>query len=183
MTEISAAPLTQEPADDFRPITGPDAVVLAVHDARKAAHYYSATLAMRCTAYSGPANGNPETCAYVFETGPARYVLTSVVQVLTDHGRLIADHLARYGEGIVDLSLRVPDAFAAYDYAVDRGAAPIAEPYELTDRHGTVVLAVIATAGSARHTLVDRTRYAGPYLPGFTPVPAGVRPPTTSLYR
>ena len=37
----------------------------------------------------------------------------------------------------------------------------------MTDEHGTVVLAAIATYGDTRHTLVDRSRYSGPYLPGF----------------
>src|SRR6188472_3578072 len=39
----------------------------------------------------------------------------------------------------------------------------------LADEHGTVRIAAIATYGETRHTLVDRSRYDGPYLPGYTP--------------
>jgi 4-hydroxyphenylpyruvate dioxygenase len=41
------------------------------------------------------------------------------------------------------------------------------EPHDVTDDHGTVRLASIAAYGDTRHTLVDRSRYDGPYLPGF----------------
>jgi 4-hydroxyphenylpyruvate dioxygenase len=41
------------------------------------------------------------------------------------------------------------------------------EPHDESDDHGTVRIAVIATYGETRHTLVDRSRYDGPYLPGF----------------
>ncbi|EKT76526.1 4-hydroxyphenylpyruvate dioxygenase, partial [Rhodococcus opacus M213] len=39
--------------------------------------------------------------------------------------------------------------------------------HEVTDEHGTVRLAAIATYGDTRHTLVDRSNYTGPYLPGY----------------
>ena len=62
---------------------------------------------------------------------------------------------------------RCPDARAAYAYAIAHGATGLQEPYELKDEHGTVVLAAIATYGETRHTLVERSGYDGPYLPGF----------------
>src|SRR5206468_9926406 len=39
--------------------------------------------------------------------------------------------------------------------------------HDSTDGHGTVRSAAIATYGDTRHTLVDRSGYRGPYLPGF----------------
>jgi 4-hydroxyphenylpyruvate dioxygenase len=52
-------------------------------------------------------------------------------------------------------------------YARQQGATVVTEPYDLVDDHGTVRLASIATYGETRHTLVDRSRYDGPFLPGF----------------
>ncbi|MFB7663708.1 VOC family protein [Kitasatospora sp. NPDC056138] len=163
--------------DIFVPARRTDAVVLAVGDARRTAHYYCVALAMRCTAYSGPETGNPETASYVLQSGGARFVVTSAVQPITDHGQRIADHVAAHGDTILDLFIEVPDAYAVYDYAVDRGATPVTEPYELSDRYGTVVLAAIGTDGPARHILVERTGYAGLFLPGYVPPPADVLPP------
>ncbi|MER5636335.1 VOC family protein [Kitasatospora sp. NPDC002227] len=177
MTDVFAdpftAPLTPHLDDGPLRATRTDAVVLAVADARRTARHYATALALRCTAWSGPATGNPERLAYVLAAGDVRFVVTSVLQPLTEHGRLLAEHVAAHGDGIFDLALEVPDAYAAYDYAVDRGAVPLTEPYEVSDRWGIAVLAAVATP-AGRHTLVDRTAYPGPYLPGYLPAPAGV---------
>src|SRR4029079_5768229 len=39
----------------------------------------------------------------------------------------------------------------------------------LEDDYGKVVVAAIATFGDTRHTLVERSGYSGPYLPGVVP--------------
>jgi 4-hydroxyphenylpyruvate dioxygenase len=144
-----------------------DAVVFAVGNAKQAAHYYSTAFGMRLVAYSGPENGSRETASYVLESGSARFVLTSVIKPVSAYGRFLAEHVAAHGDGVVDLAIEVPDARAAYAYAVEHGATGVTEPHELKDDHGTVVLAAIATYGETRHTLVDRTGYDGPYLPGY----------------
>ncbi|WP_329178642.1 4-hydroxyphenylpyruvate dioxygenase [Streptomyces sp. NBC_01477] len=170
-------------AKDAFPVKGMDAVVFAVGNAKQAAHYYSTAFGMRRVAYSGPENGSRETASYVLESGGARFVLTSVIKPATDRGRFLADHVAAHGDGVIDLAIEVPDARAAYAYAVAHGARGLAEPYELKDEHGTVVLAEIATYGETRHTLVDRTGYDGPYLPGYDAVQPVVEPPARRYFQ
>jgi 4-hydroxyphenylpyruvate dioxygenase len=55
--------------------------------------------------------------------------------------------------------------------AIRAGATVLEEPHDVTDEHGTVRVAAIATYGETRHTLVQRevggAAYAGPYLPGY----------------
>ncbi|RAJ69704.1 4-hydroxyphenylpyruvate dioxygenase [Streptomyces sp. Amel2xB2] len=172
MTETTSATPAVTSHEDARqadpfPVKGMDAVVFAVGNAKQAAHYYSTAFGMKLVAYSGPENGSRETASYVLESGSARFVLTSVVKPSTDWGRFLTEHVAAHGDGVIDLSIEVPDARAAYDYAVAQGATGIVEPHEETDEHGTVVLAAIATYGSTRHTLVERSGYSGPYLPGY----------------
>ena len=41
------------------------------------------------------------------------------------------------------------------------------EPRIMEDTYGKVVLASIATYGDTQHTLVERSSYSGPYLPGY----------------
>ncbi|WP_051837194.1 VOC family protein [Streptomyces sp. NRRL WC-3742] len=146
-----------------------DALVFVVGDAERAARRYRAALGLRCVAYAGPETGEPETVSYVLAAPGTRIVLTSLVQVIGPRGRELAGFLARHGDGVLDLSVGVPDVHYAYDYAVDRGALSLAEPYEARDAFGTVVLATIGVPGGTRHTLVDRAGYAGPYLPGYVP--------------
>ena len=52
-------------------------------------------------------------------------------------------------------------------HARAQGATILLEPHDESDEHGTVRIAAIATYGHTRHTLVDRSRYTGPYLPGY----------------
>ncbi|MEE1928114.1 4-hydroxyphenylpyruvate dioxygenase [Streptomyces sp. TRM 70351] len=165
------------------PVKGMDAVVFAVGNAKQAAHYYATAFGMRLVAYSGPENGNRETASYVLESGAARFVLTSVIKPVTERGRFLARHVAEHGDGVVDLAIEVPDARAAYAYAVEHGATGLTEPHELKDEHGTVVLAAIATYGETRHTLVERSGYDGPYLPGFTAADPIVAPPAKRVFQ
>jgi 4-hydroxyphenylpyruvate dioxygenase len=43
----------------------------------------------------------------------------------------------------------------------------VQEPTDVTDEHGTVRVASIAAYGDTVHSLVDRSGYSGPYLPGY----------------
>jgi 4-hydroxyphenylpyruvate dioxygenase len=165
--------------DDF-PITGMDAVVFAVGNAKQAAHYYSTAFGMRRVAYRGPENGCPDETVHVLEAGRARFVFRGPVRPGTE----LAEHVAAHGDGVADLALEVGSAEDAYAYAVRHGARGLAEPRLVEDENGKVVLATIATYGDTRHTLVERSGYSGVYLPGFVaadPVVAPRRPAFTEV--
>jgi len=148
--------------DEF-PVTGMDAVVFAVGNARQAAHYYSTAFGMTVVAYRGPENGCRDEADYVLESGSARFVLRGAVRAGTE----LAEHVAAHGDGVIDLAIGVPSATEAFSYAVSHGAVPLEEPHVEEDEHGKVVLAAIATYGATRHTLVERANYSGRYLPGY----------------
>jgi 4-hydroxyphenylpyruvate dioxygenase len=162
---------------DF-PVSGMDAVVFAVGNARQAAHFYSAAFGMRCVAYRGPETGCREEAAYVLESGAARFVFRGPVRP----GTALARHVAAHGDGVIDLAIGVPSAEAAYARAVARGARGLAEPRIVEDSSGKVVLAAIAAYGDTRHTLVERAGYAGPYLPGYAAAEPLIAPPDQPLF-
>src|SRR5215831_976307 len=158
---------------DVFPVTGMDAVVFAVGNARQAAHYYSSAFGMRLVAYRGPETGCRDEAAYVLESGRARFVLRGPVRPGTGLGR----HVAGHGDGVIDLAIEVPSAEAAYAYATAHGARGLAAPETVEDDHGKAVLATIATYGDTAHTLVERSSYSGPYLPGYVAAgPLGASP-------
>jgi 4-hydroxyphenylpyruvate dioxygenase len=145
------------------PVIGMDHIRFAVGNARQAAHWYSTAFGMTCVAYRGPEQGHRDYAEYVLTSGKARFVITGEVRAGTGIGASVAAH----GDGVVDLALEVPDVYRAYAHAIAQGATGLVEPHELTDENGTVRLAAIATYGQTRHTLVDRSAYSGPFLPGF----------------
>ena len=149
-------------ADPF-PVTGWDAVVWAVGNATQSAHFYQSAFGMDLVAYSGPETGNRDHHAYVLESGAVRFVLKGGV----DPDSPILDHHRAHGDGVIDIALEVPDVDACIDHARAQGATILEEPHDLTDEHGTIRTAAIAAYGETRHTLVDRSAYNGPYLPGY----------------
>ncbi len=150
-------------ATDPFPVTGWDAVVWVVGNATQAMQIFTTVYGMQLVATSGPETGNRDHRAYVLESGAVRFVLTGGV----DPASPLLDHHRRHGDGIVDIALEVPDVDRCVAHARAQGAVVTAEPHDLTDEHGTVRMATLAAYGDTRHTLVDRSRYSGPYLPGY----------------
>jgi 4-hydroxyphenylpyruvate dioxygenase len=145
------------------PVTGWDAVVWAVGNATQAAAFYQLAFGMELVAYSGPETGNRDHHAYVLRSGAVRFVLKGGV----DPASPLLDHHRRHGDGVIDIALEVPDVDRCIAHARAQGATVLEEPHDVSDEHGTVRLAAIATYGETRHSLVDRSRYRGPYLPGY----------------
>ena len=170
----TASPSTTDPF----PVTGMDAVVFAVGNARQAAHYYSSAFGLRCVAYRGPETGCRDETSYVLESGGVRLELRAPVTA----GTKLAQHVAAHGDGVIDLAIGVPSAEAAYEYAIAHGARGLTEPYVTEDEQGKVVLAAIAAFGDTRHTLVERSAYSGPYLPGYHAAEPLVRPPARAMF-
>jgi 4-hydroxyphenylpyruvate dioxygenase len=148
---------------DVFPVKGVDHLQFLVGNAKQAAHYYSTAFGMTCVAYRGPEQGYRDHAEYVLVSGSARFVLTGAVHA----GAPGSDLVAKHSDGIADIALSVPDVDAAYRHAVAAGARGVTEPHDVTDEHGTVRIAAIATYGDTIHSLVDRSKYDGPFLPGF----------------
>jgi 4-hydroxyphenylpyruvate dioxygenase len=157
-------------SQDPFPVTGMDAVVFCVGNATQTAAYYQLAFGMDLVAYAGPetgyrdpVTGRADRRSYVCESGSARFVFDGGVTP----GSPLLDHHRRHGDGVVDLALEVPDVDRCVAHARAQGALILQEPYDDSDEHGTVRRAAIATYGETRHSLTDRSRYSGPYLPGY----------------
>ncbi|WP_300612933.1 4-hydroxyphenylpyruvate dioxygenase [Trebonia sp.] len=147
------------------PVTGWDAVVWAAGNATQSALYFQLALGMRLEAYCGPETGNRDHHGYVLRSGAVRFVVKGAASPASP----LADHHRTHGDGVLDVALQVPDVDKCVAHARAAGARIVQEPHDVTDQHGTVRLAAIAAYGDTVHTLVDRSRYRGVYLPGYVP--------------
>ena len=164
MTTTTESLPNQQPTDaDVMPVHGIDHLEFYVGNAAQAAYYYTRAYGFTETAYEGLETGSRDRVSHVLEQGRIRLVLTGT---LTGDDE-IAEHHKRHGDGVISIALSVPDAAAAYEHAVSHGARGIRTPYELTDEHGTVRLASVATYGETRHVFVERAGYHGAFLPGY----------------
>jgi 4-hydroxyphenylpyruvate dioxygenase len=159
---------TTSPSPAVRPahptLLGWDALELWVGNARTTAAFWCSAFGFHVTAYAGPETGSQERASYVLEQGRIRLVVTAT---LTPDSP-VADHVREHGDGFRDLAFVVPDAAAAFEAAVARGARPVEPPHEVAGDGGVVRLARIAAYGETCHSFVDRSGFAGPYLPGWS---------------
>jgi 4-hydroxyphenylpyruvate dioxygenase len=167
-----------ERTDPF-PVTAMDAVVFVSGNATQSAHFYQHAFGMTLVGYSGPETGNRDHKAFVLRSGSARFVIIGAVAPDSHY----ADHHRRHGDGVIDLALEVPDVDKCIAHARAQGASVLDEPHDVSDEHGTVRMAAIATYGHTRHTLIDRSRYSGVYLPGFVEQSSTMTPPDRRLFQ
>ena len=119
------------------------------------------------TAYAGPETGVRDRASYVLEQGDVRFVVTSALR--EEHEITQAPRAAR----------RRRPRHRAHRSRRDAGV-PRGRLARRAQRHGaaarsrtssaTVELSAIATYGDTIHTFVDRTDYAGPFLPGYVSI-------------
>ena len=163
--------------EDFLPLKGTDHVEFYVGNARQAAYFYRTAFGMSLVAYSGPETGQRDRASYVVAQGKIRFVFTTSLR----SGTLIAEHVARHGDGVRAIALEVDDAQAAWRETTARGAQNVAEPVEAADEYGRVTTASIAAYGDTVHTFVERGHYSGAFLPGFRAEPLDVVARPTGL--
>src|SRR3954454_13618285 len=134
---------------------------------------------MDLVAYAGPETGQKDSKAFVLKAGSARFVITGGVHPASP----LHDHHRVHGDGVSDIALEVPDVDKCIEHARAQGATVLEEPHDVSDQHGTIRVAAIATYGETRHSLVDRSRYTGVYLPGYEPRESTIKRPEGSPKR
>ncbi|MEU9125793.1 4-hydroxyphenylpyruvate dioxygenase [Streptomyces sp. NPDC048506] len=134
-----------------------------VGDARQAAYYYRTAFGFRTIAEGGPETGQKDRRSILLAQGDIRLLMTSD---LTPDG-VVARYVARHGDGVANIALRVQDAEQAFGRAVAQGAAPVAEPCPVEQPDGTVVSAAVTAFGDTVHSFVQYEhdgQLPGPHL-------------------
>lgn len=161
---------------------GYDHVTWYVGNAKQAATYYVTRMGFNLVAYRGLETGSRSIASWVVSNGRATFVLTSPIreagyraeEIPEAEIRMIEEihqHLKTHGDAVKDVAFEVDDARALYDNAVANGATGVQEPISVYDqRDGEIVMAVIKTYGDTTHTLVERSRYHGTFMPGYRAV-------------
>jgi len=162
---------------DFLPLNGTDYVEFYVGNAKQSAYYYQLAFGYSLVAYAGPETGVRDRASYVLQQGKVRLVLTTSLYPNSP----ISEHVKLHGDGVKVLALWVDDARSAYNETTSRGAFGTQEPLVLSDEHGEVVIASIATYGETWHTFVERKNYNGPFLPGYKAITSPLEVKSTGL--
>lgn len=159
-----AKQLPPKPAsNDFLPLLGTDYVEFYVGNAKQAAHYYINAFGFKPLAYAGPETGLKDRVSYVICQHKLTFVLTTPLKA----DSAIAAHIAKHGDGVKVLALRVDDAADAWKQTTQRGGSSYQQPVHLKDNTGEAVVSGISTYGDTVHLFIERKNYGGVFLPGY----------------
>ncbi|OFW67659.1 MAG: 4-hydroxyphenylpyruvate dioxygenase [Actinobacteria bacterium RBG_16_68_21] len=136
--------------DDF-PLKGFSHLEWWVGNAFQTAQFFRSHLGFQVVGYRGPETGTRETAAYLLQQGQIRFIVTGAMG--PEHP--VSDHVLRHGPGVKDVAIAVPDATAAFETAVERGAEAAAKPHVLEDDHGRAVISAIQAYGDTIHSFVE----------------------------
>lgn len=142
-----------------------DHITFWVGNAKQAAAYYCVRLGFNEVGYKGLETGSRQIAAHVVQQNKIIFVFASMLE--PDNPKEIGNHVSKHGDGAKDIAFEIEDLDAIFKRAVERGASVVREPWEESDKDGTVRLATIRTYGDTTHTLVDRSRYKGWFMPSF----------------
>ena len=177
MNDVTKAAPVLPAAADFLPLQGTDYIEFYVGNARQAAHYYKSAFGFQSLAYSGPETGVKEKASYVLRQHKLTFVFTTPLK----NCAAVEAHIARHGDGVKMLALRVEDAADAWEQTTKRGARSYMPPTTTSDEHGKAVLSGIHTYGDTVHLFIERRNYNGVFLPGYQKWDPSYKPPPTGL--
>lgn len=176
-TTIAAPTKTPAVEKDFLPLQGTDYIEFYVGNAKQAAHFYKTVFGFQSLAYSGPETGTKEKASYAIRQNKLTFLLTTPVR----SGNAIADHIAKHGDGVKAIALKVEDATSAWEETTSRGGKSFLEPMTLTDGDGQLVMSGIHTYGETVHLFIERENYHGVFMPGFRAWESTYNAPETGL--
>jgi len=176
-TTIAAPTKTPAVENDFLPLQGTDYIEFYVGNAKQAAHFYKTVFGFQSLAYSGPETGTKEKASYAIRQNKLTFLLTTPVR----SGNAIADHIAKHGDGVKAIALKVEDATSAWEETTSRGGKSFLEPMTLTDGDGQLVMSGIHTYGETVHLFIERENYHGVFMPGFRAWESTYDAPETGL--
>jgi len=148
---------------------GFDHATFWVGNAKQAASYYCTRLGFTPWVYRGLETRSREFVSHAVRQNNIIFVFQSP---LNPGNEVYGQHQTTHGDGVKDIAFSVVDCKAIYARAVQRGAKAVREPWEESDAHGKVVMAVVQTYGDTTHTFVERTNYTitdKNFLPGYVP--------------
>jgi 4-hydroxyphenylpyruvate dioxygenase len=176
-TETLSPSVIDQAETDFLPLLGTDYVEFYVGNAKQAAHYYKTSFGFQSLAYAGPETGIRDRVSYVVRQNKLTFVLTTPLK----NNNAIADHIARHGDGVKMLALKVNDATRSWEETTKRGGKSYLQPTILKDADGEVVMSGIHTYGDTVHLFIERKNYSGPFMPGFRKWESAYNPTTAGL--
>jgi 4-hydroxyphenylpyruvate dioxygenase len=145
-------------------ILGFDYVHHYVGNAKHSAQHYASLYGFKIVGYQGPETGVRDRVSYLLCQNDVMFVISA--GLVPEHP--IWDFVRTHCDGIGEISVRVKDVAAAFDFAKANGAVTIREPVTHNDEYGRFEYATIQIYGDTEMTFLNRDAYHS-FLPNYEP--------------
>ncbi|KAI8814690.1 Glyoxalase/Bleomycin resistance protein/Dihydroxybiphenyl dioxygenase [Cladochytrium replicatum] len=135
-----------------------------VGNAKQAATFYITRFGFRPIGYKGLETGDREVASHAIANNCCVFVFQSP---LNPGDKAMGDHLVTHADAVKDVAFTVDDCRGIWKKAVERGARSVRDPWEKSDKNGSVWMATVATYGDVEQTFVERKAYKGRFIPGY----------------
>ncbi|KAI5646612.1 glyoxalase/Bleomycin resistance protein/Dioxygenase superfamily domain-containing protein [Phthorimaea operculella] len=142
-----------------------DHLVFSVGNAVTASSYFVTRFGFQPLAVREPSDARP-ILSHAVKLNKIIIVFESPT---TPTGEIVKD-LTAHGDFVKDVAFEVHDLDGLVKLAKDGGAELVKGVTEEKDEDGVLRYAVLRTYGDNTHTLIDRNKYKGIFLPGYKPV-------------
>jgi 4-hydroxyphenylpyruvate dioxygenase len=149
-----------------------DHIEFYVGSAKMVAYWFCKNLAMKVVAYKGPETGHRDRASFYMESGGVKIVVTSALHPNTSD---VLSFLALHGDGVKRYALEVDSVEESFQFAVSRGAIPVAAPERMEGHdkegkktgQGYMDRAALKIYDDTEIVLLNRDHYRGIFEPGF----------------
>ncbi|XP_015431527.1 PREDICTED: 4-hydroxyphenylpyruvate dioxygenase [Dufourea novaeangliae] len=145
-----------------------DHITFWVGNAKQAATYYCTRMGFEPLCYRGLETGSRHVASHVVKQNKIAFVFESAYRPDNDD---MGNHVLRHGDGVHDIAFNVEDIDIIVKIAKKKGAKIVKDIWEEKDEYGVVRFATLKTYGDTHHTLIDRSKYKGFFLPGYQKLP------------
>ncbi|CAG9786574.1 unnamed protein product [Diatraea saccharalis] len=142
-----------------------DHLIFWVGNAKTAASYFVTRFGFKPFATREPTEGKP-----VLSHAVKLNQITIVFESPTTAGGTLVKDLEAHGDFVKDVAFEVEALDELVRRARDGGAKLVADVTEEKDEDGVIRYAILKTYGDNTHTLIDRSKYKGLFLPGYKTV-------------
>ena len=144
-------------------VQGFDYVHHYVGNARHTAFFYAAQYGFDIVGYQGPETGVKDQVSYMLNQNDLTFIVTAPLDPNHPKQKFIRTH----GDGVGEITLKVPSPAAAVDFASRNGAEVLDPVKTVTDEHGSFISGSIAIYGGVKLTFINREDYNEILIPGY----------------
>ncbi|CAK1556448.1 unnamed protein product [Leptosia nina] len=135
-----------------------------VSNAKQAASYYVTRFGFQPLGYQGLETGSRKITSHAVQLNKIIFVFQA--QYEPEETEFV-NEVAYHGDFVKDVAFEVENLDYIVGYAKKQGAVVVKDIWEERDESGVVRMATLKTYGDNTHTLIDRTKYRGTFLPGY----------------